>query len=441
MLNRLLGVLTVLVMTGAGVTAGAAGATAGMTQATVVSANPVDYTPQLASDATAAHPAAYAVEQSSDATMMYVGGQFHAVQGPAGSAQPPLTRSNFVAFTAATGTVSTRVAPVFNGPVWAIRSAGSSLYVAGEFTAVNGSPRKGVVKLSAATGAVDPAFTPPTWKFGKAYDLRIVKGRLIVAGTFPGALLALNPTTGADTGYLHLGISGTCVDNAACGTDGAPASGEPTHVYRFAVNPAGTRLVAVGNFAAPHPRAFMVDLGTTATVDRWYYAPLANSCALPKVYPAYLRDVDFSPDGAYFVIVGTGYVPMSGGVGRDVCDAAARFETATASPLRPTWLNYTGGDTLHSVVITGAAVYVQGHQRWLDNPTGHDSCLTTCVARPGIGAIDPTSGRALPWNPTKTRNVGGKDLLATASGVWVASDGSKIGHEVHYGIALMPLNP
>ena len=41
-----------------------------------------------------------------------------------------------------------------------------------------------------------------------------------------------------------------------------------------------------------------------------------------------------------------------------------------SSPVRPTWINYTGGDTLHSVSATGAAVYVQGHQRWLNNKFG-----------------------------------------------------------------------
>jgi len=409
----------------------------GMAQPRLVGVDPADYTPNLAPDLTVTHPAAYTVEQSPDRATMYVGGLFHAVQDSA--LDPAITRAYFVAFAAATGAISTTVAPVFNGPVWAIRSAGDSLYVAGAFSTVNGVPRRGVVKLSAATGAVDPAFHPPGWTYGVGYDLHLIGGRVIVGGTFPGALVALNPTTGADTGYLKLGIGGTCVDNAACGTAGAPATGEPTHVYRFAVNPAGTRLVAVGNFVTPHPRAFMVDLGpTTAAVDRWYYPGLADSCSLPKFYPAYLRDVDFAPAGSYFVIVATGNIPHTGGVGRDVCDAAARFETSTASPTSPTWINYTGGDTLHSVAVTDSAVYVQGHQRWLDNPQGRNTCRTTCVSRPGIGAIDPVTGRALAWDPTKTRNVGGKDLLATPTGLWVVSDGARIGHEYHYGIAFLP---
>ena len=45
---------------------------------------------------------------------------------------------------------------------------------------------------------------------------------------------------------------------------------------------------------------------------------------------------------------------------------------------------------------------------------------------------------ALAWNPTKDRGVGGKDLLVTARGLWVASDTAHIGHETRMRIALLP---
>src|SRR5215211_1178485 len=223
---------------------------------------------------------------------------------------------------------------------------------------------RGVAKLNPATGAVDTAFNA-NLASGKVTELALVGGRLLAGGTFPGKLRALNPATGANTGYLNLGITGSVASNAG-----------PTEVYRFAVNPAATRLVAVGNFTSvggqTRYRAFMLTLGATASVNPWYYPPLQNLCRAGSL-PDYMRDVDFSPDGSWFAFVSTGYIPQSGGVGRDLCDATARFETATTSPARPTWINYTGGDTLHSVAATDVAVYVQGHQRWLDNPQGADS--------------------------------------------------------------------
>jgi len=446
MMRRLLPAFVVASMAAAGVV-GATVASAGVSQPAVVSANPANFTPNLFSDVTVSHPATYAVEQSG--TTMYIGGQFHAVENSARTAS--YIRPNFAAFDAATGAVSA-VAPAFNGNVWAIRAAGGSLYVAGEFTTVTVGAttvtRRAVVKLNPATGAVDPTFAP-AFKYGTATDLQVVNGQVIVGGTFPGGLVSLDPVTGARTGYLGaaVGVSGSCVGDAACGQSGISSANEGPHVYRFAVNSSGTRLVAIGNFTAPHPRAYMVDLtATTSSLDPWYYQPLSNRCLAASAYPAYLRGVDFAPDGQHFEIAATGYVVAdSTGINRDICDAVARFPT-THNPLTadaPNWINYTGGDTLHSVVDTGSVVYVNGHNRWLDNPYGKDTCGTNlqpgCSPRPGIGAIDPATGHALAWNPGKTRGVGGKDLLSTTSGLWIASDGQHIAGEYHYGIAFMTL--
>ena len=72
-------------------------------------------------------------------------------------------------------------------------------------------------------------------------------------------------------------------------------------------------------------------------------------------------------------------------------------------------------------------------------PPGRDSAGPGAVSRPGIGAIDPATGKALPWNPGKTRGVGGKDLYATSAGLWVASDGPRFAGELHDNIAFCPL--
>jgi hypothetical protein len=345
----------------------------------VVGANPANATPNVASGAV------YKLLQVGGT--MYAGGAFSSVSTPAGvSPGGTFARGNVVAFNATTGVVAS-FAPSVNGEVWAIASDGASLWIGGTFTSVNGVARRGVAKL--------------------------------------------NPATGANTGYLNLGISGSVTSNAG-----------PVEVYRFAVNPAGTRLVAVGNFTTvggqTRYRAFMLTLGATASLNAWYYPPLRNLCRAGSL-PDYMRDVDFSPDGSWFAVVSTGYIPQTGGVGRDLCDATARFETAVPNPTRPTWINYTGGDTLHSVAATDVAVYVQGHQRWLDNPQGADTAGPGAVSRPGIGAIHPTTGLALPWNPTKERGVGGKDLYVTSQGLWVGSDTNRIGGETRRRIALLPV--
>ncbi len=395
--------------------------------ASVVSEDPANYTPNLLSDDVVQKPATYALAQSEG--KIYVGGSFHAVE----NANRTITyiRTHIFSFDAITGGV-TSFGPTFDGPVWAIAASGSSLYVGGAFSNVNGLARKALVKIDASTGAVDQTFNARI-KSGKITDVRLVDGRLIVGGTFSKKLAALDPVTGADTGYINIPITGSLSDRAGA-----------TDVYRFAVNPAGDRLVAIGNFASvgeqTRYRAFMLNLGATGvSLNEWYYQPLMNMCKADSL-PQYLRDVDFSPDGSYFVFVSTGWVPRSHDrIGLDVCDAVARFETAVPNPAKPTWINYTGGDTLHSVTATGAAVYVQGHQRWMDNAYGQDSAGKGAVERKGIAAVDPGTGKALPWNPSKTRAVGGRDFLVTPSGVWVGSDGARFAGEYRKGIAFCPV--
>lgn len=415
---------TTLVAIGLGLVVATVPAVAGAAPAlgVVVSANPANHTPNVASGAV------YKFVQVGGT--MYAGGSFSSVStAPGVSPGGTFTRNNLVAFDPASGVIRS-FAPNVAGEVWALASNGTSLYVGGTFATVNGVARRGVAKLDPVTGAVDTAFNA-NFGSGRVTDAAVVGGRLLVAGTFPGKLRALNLTSGANTGYINVAISGTVADNAG-----------PTEVYRIAVNPAGTRLVGVGNFTSvggqTRWRAFMLDLGATATVNGWWYPPLRNMCAASSL-PDYMRDVDFSPDGSWFATVSTGFVPQAGGIGRDLCDATARFETNVANPVRPTWINYTGGDTLHSVAATDVAVYVQGHQRWLDNPQGRNSAGPGAVSRPGIGAIGPTTGLALSWNPTKDRGVGGKDLYVTSQGLWVGSDTTHIGGETHARIALMPV--
>ena len=403
-------------------------ARAAMSQPQIASEQPSDATPHAIDDDVVRNAAVHTFTQVG--SVMYAGGEFHSVQSPWRS--ETYVRTNLFSFDVATG-APTEWAPDINGMVFTTAYVAPYLYVGGDFTAADGvSGRLVRYRVDSGTPVIDPKWRARVIK-GAVSDLEYVNGRLMVAGSFAKRLVALDPATGSDTGYLNLSITGSVATNAGS-----------TKVYRFAVSPDGSRLVAIGNFTTvdgeDRSRAFMADLGSTAaTLSSWYYQPLMNMCRGDSL-PAYLRDVDFSPDGSYFVMVSTGWVPAtSKGVDRDVCDAAARFETAILNPSRPTWINYTGGDTLHSVAAVGSVVYVGGHQRWLDNPKGVDSEGAGAVSRPGIGAIDPATGKALPWNPGKTRGIGTKVIYPTATGVWFGSDGRWFGGKVHDSIAYTPL--
>jgi Domain of unknown function (DUF5122) beta-propeller len=396
---------------------------------TVVSDIPVNWTPHLRPDGTTERPVAYTITQAGN--LMVVGGNFTSVENS--SRTTSFARRHLFAFNATTGAI-TSFAPQVNGQVWSVLGAGGSVYVGGEFTTVNGQSRAALAKLDLATGQLDPSFKPPMTS-GRVTDLELSHGQLIVAGTFQKKLMSLNPTTGKGTGYLNVPI-----------TDPLPFTNR-AEVFRFDVSPDGQRLVAVGNFTEvagdSNWRIFMLDLGATSAVKSdWNYPHSSRACHAqmnPK-HQMYVRDIDFAPDSSYFAIASTGGHRINGeGPGLVLCDAVARFETGNLSPDEPTWINYSGGDSLHSVQATGAAVYVQGHSRWLDNPYGRDFAGPGAVERPGGGAIDPDTGMAMPWNPVMPQQRGGYQILATDAGVWFVTDGIRFKQRYRYGIRFAPL--
>ena len=236
----------------------------------------------------------------------------------------------------------------------------------------------------------------------QARTVDYVGSHLIVGGVFSHvngvsrvALASLDPTTGAlQSSYLDAGLSGTVSSTAGA-----------TMVYHTAVNPAGTQMAIAGNFTsaggATHWRTFLLDLGSTsASVSSWNAPILQQPCNSSGI-PNYVTGISYSADGTWFAMATTGYRNSSGPLTATVCDAVARFSTSVVSGGVPTWVNYTGCDSLYSVLVAADAVYVGGHNRWLNNPNACDSAGPGSVSRPGIGAVDPTTGQALAWNPTQ----------------------------------------
>lgn len=89
-------------------------------------------------------------------------------------------------------------------------------------------------------------------------------------------------------GLLYAGGSSTTVTAAAGTTPTVAANAGAVEVYRFAVDPAGTRLVGIGNVKTvggqPRVPALMLTLGaTSATVNAWRYRPLEVACSAPKI--------------------------------------------------------------------------------------------------------------------------------------------------------------
>jgi hypothetical protein len=392
--------------------------------AQVVSAKPYGWTPHVLDGVVSA------IAVVGDIAV--VGGRFGTVR-EARSAQV-LHRRNLFAFQLGTGRVLPAFVPRVDGHVLALEAAGDgSIYVGGAFRTVNSAYVGGLARLRLSNGSRVAGFMAPV-AAGDVRGLARRGARLYVGGAFRriggvnrGAFARLNAATGTVDRGFDLRLR-------------APA-GRRTIVKDLAVSRDGRVLVLDGSFTSIAGRhrdqLAVVDVnGRQPRLRTWFtdvYGP--RECILMGGEQTYINGLDLSPDGTYFVVVTGGHLnePWK------TCDTAARFNVAGGGKHSPVWVNHTGANTLLSVAVTGGAVYVGGHNNWLDNTYGWKTGGPGAVRRPGIGAIDPATGRALPWNPTHDRGRGVGVLVAYPGGLLAGSDTEHAGNEYHARLCGFPV--
>lgn len=384
-----------------------------------VGEDPADWTPHILDGEV------HALAVVGDAVV--VGGDFTRVSDNAGEQE--YEREHLFAFDLHSGEVLD-FAPEVDGMVYSLTPGpDGSVFAGGTFEEVNDTDQRGIARLDLATGELAEGFTAAI-NWGDVRGLAVAGPWVYVGGSFT----AVNRV--ARRGLARLDVFTGEVDPTFDARLDAPEIGR-VKVEDIAISPAGDRLMAIGAFTrvgnARRVQVAMFDLtGNPSKAISWRtdaYVPLCRDG-----FDTYMRAVDFSPDGEYLVIVTTGRLS---GV-EITCDTAARFETYSTGPTYPTWINHTGGDSLYAVEIVGGAVYVGGHQRWLNNPFGHESAGPGAVERPGVAAINPVTGMALPWNPTRSRGVGVRAFATTPLGLLVGSDTDELGREYHGRIGLFP---
>ncbi len=398
---------------------------AGTAQSTVVSPAAASYTPDFQDGIV------YAIQQVG--TRILVGGSFTKV-APHGSSAV-VTRNYVMAFNASTGAIDTGFVPALDGVVQSIWPGPSAdtAYIGGLFNTANGVKSKGVVLVSTVTGAIVSGWKPAAIN-GAVYAVRTSGGRVYAAGTFTTAagvshqgIVALNGTTGALDPFMNIQLTGhhnyTGQSGQSNGAVGPRA---------MDISPDGKTMVIIGNFKQANGLAYdqivMVDLsGSSAAINlNWNTVDYTAAC-YSNAFDTYMRDVSFSPDGSYFAVAATGGSGNNTDGTRSLCDSATRWETsATGANVQPTWVDYSGNDSILSVTVTGTAVYIGGHQRWLNNPNAYDSAGTGAVPRPGLAALDPNSGIPLAWNPGRNpRGSGAWAMYSNSLGLYVG-----IGHRL-----------
>jgi hypothetical protein len=331
------------------------------------------------------------------------------------------TRSHAFSFSAKTGAMSSW-APKVDGPVQSIAFSPDcrTAYLGGTFSQVNTVAARNLVAVSTATGAVKRRFGHTV--DGPVSTVRYAHGAVLIGGRFTTvngvartAMASLDPETGAVTKYLRVRIRGQLGQSA-------------TQVFNSQLSHDKHRLLIEGTFTSindtTRQQAAVLKLGRSAVrLDGWTSPELLASCEIGF----YVRAGNWSPDDKTIYLAATGLWPSSGpGSGPNqpragLCDAVSAFPAAARS-VHHTWVNYSGCDSFYAVAADKSNVYVGGHPRWLHDSNGCNTKGPGAVSRPGIGSINPRTGRATSWNPTHSRGRGVDQLLVTKAGLWVASD-------------------
>ncbi len=364
---------------------------------------------------------------------MYAVGTFTSIKRESSS----YTRDNIFSFSATSPYTVTSWNPDVNGIVNSIAFNGSNCadaYIGGIFTSVDGTTVKNIAEVSTSTGAVVPGFAHSA--NGQVETLLGAEGHIIVGGYYTSInnstadpyMTSLNPTTGADDGFVHLNISGNYQFPGV--------SSNPTRVYNQALSHGGTLDLVMGDFTSvgglPRQQIFMLNLATSpASVTGWTSpewdgsqgeaTPADPTSGYPyecaTVEPYYIQAAAWSPDDSTIYIGTTGYHPNNWPVGETprngLCDAAAAFPatlpdgsygpvTAASGSCRSN--NYTGCDSISAAAADASAAYFGGHERYSDNGQDCDAIgPPPALPAPGYGGAgaeqwrtDDQLGRAPP---------------------------------------------
>jgi len=365
---------------------------------------------------------------------VFIAGSFTAISNPTGS---PIAQRWLASYNLDTKRVDTGFKPVFDGAVASVKASpdGSALYAVGSFNTVGGQTKRKIVKLNPTTGAPIAAFTAQANARGTA--LAVSTNAVYVGGQFTKVnntnrtgLVALNPTTGAVDNAFNLQLSG-----------GIGVGGMLT-VQELKLTHDDRKLMVVhtGRQIAGQDRYGVGLIDTAAkTLLPWRTRLWENNLSfVGGIQRAFAGDI--APNDQYFV-VSSG----SGGDRPPINDTAMAFPMNGSDNVEPLWVSRMF-DSVYSVAITEVAVYVGGHFSWQESPTsaqpwpgldnvgyGTGQGLSgyglgdQVVRRDHVGALNPTTGTALEWNPGSTSFEGEKAMLATPRGLLVGGDGNTKG--------------
>ncbi len=365
---------------------------------------------------------------------VFIAGTFTSIADVAGTTTP-LAQAGLAAYDINTGKIDRTFRPTFGGGgVNAVEASpdGTALYVAGSFSSVNGVTKRKVARLNLTTGAAVAAFTANASARATALAVTdtwvYVGGQfLTVNGTSRVGLAALNRTTGVVDPAFNLPISGGIGVNGALTVQQLKLTHDES---KLLVVHTGRKIAGQDRLAAG-----LINTGTKQLLPwrtRLWDDNLARVGGVTRVYAA-----DIAPNDQYFVLASG-----SGGDAPPISDTAVAYPIAGGDFTEPLWIS-RAFDSIYSVAITEQAVYIGGHFNWLESPTaaqpwpgltnvgyGNGQGLSgyglgdEVVHRDHLGALNPTNGTALEWDPGSDSFEGNKAMEATTRGLFVGGDGN-----------------
>ena len=254
---------------------------------------------------------------------VYAGGRFDQAKRNSQTA----TRANLMAVELSSGALLPFVADT-NGTVNAIASDGSSLYIGGTFTTVNGVARNRLAKLDLATGAVDTSFTAGAGNI--VHDMVVVGSRLYIVGEF-------NTVNGVER---HRAAAVNTSNGELDATFDPNASSK---VQAIAASPDGATIYLGGNFAT---------MGGVARANLAAVDGVTGALKSPafKQVNDLVEDLAVSPDGSH-LYAGTRF------------NSAVDWDTANGNR---EWLARADGD-MQAVVYSNHMVYGGFHDGFESN--------------------------------------------------------------------------
>ncbi len=334
--------------------------------------------------------------------VLFVGGRFTDVTD--GATTTP--RADLAAFDATTGEWLPGFAPALNGAVYALAASpdGSRLFVGGDFTTVNGTSTGALIALDPSTGAIDSAWTGRVGGYQLVRDLAVDGTDLYVAGGFT----SISSSAG--------GNAANKIARFDTSTGVQDSSWRPTlaggSVWGVDVSPGAGRVYAAGTFKTSNGASVT---GGFVSLD------ITTAANTPGVEPLQVNTVNAWQQYSYDVLATNGKVFVAGSQhSLQVLDEPdLSLDTFHLSKYRGDYQDLT---------LVGNRVYASCHcgqettlasadgVMWVGSPPAGQGDATPFANSPNswVGAFDATTGAHIPsFRP---------DVEAGSDGLWASVD-------------------